>query len=261
MSEPVPAMQLPLDLRGLALERDPWLSTVVGERCFNVRGDVDAAPPTQVGDDGVHGPAFVTARAKVTDLSKVQELTTRGFRLVDTSLVFRQDAGVSIALPVLGPPMTIAEALPEEANAVATIAVSSFRYSRFHLDPLFSASSAERVKANWAVNLAVGARGSGCLVARQGDKITGFLGYIRTQEVVPELVIDLIAVHPTHRQGGVGTRLVRAASGIARESGIAVRVGTQLANLPSIRFYERLGFRMTSAAHVFHGHLVESGVA
>jgi hypothetical protein len=34
-----------------------------------------------------------------------------------------------------------------------------------------------------------------------------------------------------------------------------LRVGTQLANLPALRSYERMGFRVTGSSHVFHLHL------
>ena len=33
-----------------------------------------------------------------------------------------------------------------------------------------------------------------------------------------------------------------------------IRVGTQLANVPSLRLYEKLGFYIVDAAYVFHYH-------
>jgi len=33
-----------------------------------------------------------------------------------------------------------------------------------------------------------------------------------------------------------------------------VKVGTQLANIPSVRMYEKLGFRKLEAYNVFHYH-------
>ena len=33
-----------------------------------------------------------------------------------------------------------------------------------------------------------------------------------------------------------------------------IAVGTQVANLPSVRLYEKLGFRLAAAQYVFHFH-------
>jgi hypothetical protein len=33
-----------------------------------------------------------------------------------------------------------------------------------------------------------------------------------------------------------------------------MRVGTQIANIPSLRLYERLGFTMAESAYVLHAH-------
>jgi len=66
-------------------------------------------------------------------------------------------------------------------------------------------------------------------------------------------VIDLIAVDPDHRRRGIGRALCDAAErecdGV--EEGV---VGTQVANSPSVRMYEGLGYRLAGASYVFHLH-------
>ena len=54
-------------------------------------------------------------------------------------------------------------------------------------------------------------------------------------------------------RGGAGRAMIGFASANCDCAGSAV-VGTQVANIPSVRLYETLGFRLTAARYVFHYH-------
>jgi ribosomal protein S18 acetylase RimI-like enzyme len=65
-------------------------------------------------------------------------------------------------------------------------------------------------------------------------------------------VIDLIAVDASARRQGFGAACVHF---LASMEGVTrLRVGTQAANIGSLRFYEALGFRMVASHYVLHLH-------
>ena len=85
---------------------------------------------------------------------------------------------------------------------------------------------------------------------QQHGAVVGFLQLLRAGAT---LVIDLIAVEPRVRGRGIASDLVALAER-STENVETLRVGTQIANVPSIRLYETLGFRTTGATYVFHYH-------
>jgi ribosomal protein S18 acetylase RimI-like enzyme len=246
-----------LDLSGLHCTVDPWLSRITGISCYNVM-----LTPATVGVefDPADSPAFFAAKVDIRGLDRVEDLTRRGFRLVDTALVLRRDVGLRgsvAALPLKASSNDIAihEVSARDVDAIADIAMRAFRYSRFHADPDFPAAAADRIKGEWARNLATGLRGAGCLVASRAGTVVAFLGYLHTDLPVPSVVIDLIAVDPRYQGNGVGPAIVTELVAVAERAERATVVGTQAANRASVRMYESAGFRLDSAAYVLHGHL------
>ena len=88
------------------------------------------------------------------------------------------------------------------------------------------------------------------LVAEIGDELMGFLQLIHAPDGT--LVIDLIAVSEPARSRGLGSAMIREAERIARSS--RMRVGTQVANTASLRFYESIGFRTVASSYALHLH-------
>ena len=88
------------------------------------------------------------------------------------------------------------------------------------------------------------------LVAQSDGQTAGFLQLIHAPDSA--LVIDLIAVTEPARGRGLARAMIGAAQHLAR--GECLRVGTQVANLPSLRLYESLGFRAVTSNYVMHLH-------
>jgi ribosomal protein S18 acetylase RimI-like enzyme len=170
-------------------------------------------------------------------------------------------AGGTACPPGAAPPPLLANfairpMIAGEAEAILEIAGTTFRYSRFHLDPEVPDRVANEIKREWMRSYVEGRRGKTTLVALDGDEVVGFLAVIasmRGDESVRR--IDLIGVKRGRERQGVGRALV--ADFIRRYAADHPRleVGTQVANVPSIRLYESLGFRLDSAAYVLHKHL------
>ena len=258
MSSGTVAVRDSLDLKGLNLSPNAWLSDIVGWPCLTV------CELSSLGDDEYHrksGRCFFEAKVPVGQGARTEDLIRRGFSLIDTSLTLRRDVSCGNFPRVCADSrlsrsddLYINAARPEEAIAVASIASRAFKYSRFHLDPRFPEECAQRIKGEWARNLVSGLRGEGCLVARRGNRVVGFLGYLRPMQQDAPNVIDLVAVDPSEQGTGVGKEIVAMFLASADNDRREVIVGTQAVNRSSVRLYENLGFRLDSADYVLHGH-------
>ena len=67
-------------------------------------------------------------------------------------------------------------------------------------------------------------------------------------------MIDLIAVDEKFRNQGVAEAMIHHLFQTAKNSVQTILVGTQVANIPSVRLYEKLGFRLIASQYVLHMH-------
>lgn len=232
----------------MTLQRDAFLSEIVGRPSFCVelppQGDaasVDAIRAAQ------RRPVFLYAKLPTDSLDSVARLEGLGFHLIDTNVTFeRAAAGLA---PVPG---NTRSARLTDRDMVIDLAASSFAYSRLHLDPAIPREAADRSRAEWAGNFFAGSRGDHMLVAESGGALAGFVQLLGPRDGV--VTIDLIGVATKFRRRGIAGTLIAAVAGIA---GIqTLRVGTQIANTPSLRLYEGLGFRIVASHYVLHYHRV-----
>lgn len=231
------------------LVEDGWLSGHLGKRAFHVTGDftrLDACKEDLAARLD-RGPHFADIKIAVDDISLIRTIDDLGFSLIDTNLRF----SIPRAPGPAPAPTEVGFARPDMAAAVGAIAEKSFVFDRFHRDPEISAVTANAIKRQWAEAFFGGKRGSWMVVACRNDVPIGFLLLLRSQ--LDELIIDLIAVDPSCRGKGTAQAMIGFASSRCDVAGPMV-VGTQVANVPSVRLYEKLGFRMASAQYVFHRH-------
>ncbi len=224
----------------ISLAKDPWLSEVMALPVHRASVDGDA----DVALDGPRG--FYFSRVPAAEIGKVNALAAIGFRLVDTGVTLERGKTAHAA----GRDITVRAAVPQDREAVADIARRGFRFSRFHLDPRIPRALADEIKAQWAENFFRGKRGDAMIVAEARGMPIGFLQLLRAGDGA--LVIDLIAVAADHRGKGIGSAMIAWAADNA--PGDRMRVGTQAANVDSLRFYENLGFRTVATAYVMHLH-------
>lgn len=233
----------------LAAQEDSWLSGQIGR--LALRLSVDAA-----GDDGAlrlrlgSDPVFATAKVPVTDLRSLHFLEDVGCRVVDVNLTFAVDASGLRGRRPAG----VRAARLEDQPVVEEIAGSAFRFTRFHLDTAVPPALANQIKRAWAANYFAGGRGTALLLVEDAEGVCGFLQVLESADAA---VIDLIAVAPRAAGQGHGSALVAALAAAPLTSGQPPRrilVGSQAANLPAVRFYEKLGFRLEAATYVLHHH-------
>ena len=211
--------------------RDGWLSDVLGFDAWTGSAPAGVAP------------ALVTRRVPTDDVDGLRAAEALGFSVVDVNVTLER-AGFDSA-----PAPSVAVATPDQFDALLDVAGSCFRYSRFHLDPHIPRDAADRVKREWVRSYVEGRRGIELLAAGTD----GFLAVLEAPDGAR--VIDLVGVAPSAQGRGLGEALVTAFGSRHGEGGRTLRVGTQIANVPSLRLYEKLGFRIVSAAYVLHRHV------
>lgn len=222
------------------MNADPWLSQILGKPAYHLSGT--AFTP-------LDGKAFIDAKVAADDTAALLRLQGHGFAVIDANVQLLRPTGA-----ILGDTARVRPALPGDEPAVRAVAAGAFLYDRFHRDPEIGHAAASRLKAEWAGNYFRGARGDRMIVAEEEAGLCGFLLLLRSPD--GGSVIDLIAV-AEHSRGRGAARAMIAMAANAADTG-ALRVGTQLANQPSLGLYETLGFRMTSATYVLHLHTGEN---
>ncbi|MFA6316466.1 MAG: GNAT family N-acetyltransferase [Elusimicrobiota bacterium] len=248
-------------MKALSVMEDKWLSGLFGHGAFRLAaGDsweglsernLRALAEHEKGRE----QAFYYGKVPTNSAGAVRLLNSAGYFTVDVNVTFNRDPN----LPPLPPPdcgIVRVSADGPEARACVEIAGSCFRYSRFHLDPLVAPALARRVKAEWIENYVRGRRGDGLYAALADGKPAGFLAVIASEEAGKKVfVIDLVGVAASAQGKGIGRSLTRFFINEFRGRCDDLRVGTQAANIPSMRLYESCGFKVFQTAYVLHKHL------
>jgi len=246
----------------MRVDPDPWLESILGYRVFRITASNVSQSPgcenrdlREIFDMAGQGRAFYYAKAPTLDVERVKDFTHAGFTVVDVNVTFsRRPSPIE---DMSDPKICVKDVGPEEHEAVLKIAENSFVYSRFHLDPQIDNELANAVKREWVRNYVLGRRGERLLVAKYDGAPVGFLAVLSAQdgERTRMGVIDLIAVAGSHQGRGIGRSLVNYFVNESVEAYSVVRVGTQIANIPSMRLYQACGFHISDTAYVLHAHL------
>jgi len=231
---------------------DQWLSEMFGHNVFRlaVKGSTDGKDLNfyrAVGHYLEKKPVFIYTKIPTNAVLLLHGLERVGFNLVDTNILLEKHI---INDNFVSGSTIIRFARLEDKEEVGRLAHHNFVYSRFHLDPQIDIGTANTVKANWAMNYFSGKRGDAMVVSYIGGKLSGFLQLLFSERA---LIIDLIAVDKNNRRKSIASDMINFATNNLDDFEY-IRVGTQLANVPSLRLYEKLGFYIVDAAYVFHYH-------
>ena len=235
---------------------DQWLAQLLQRDVYQLMVDDDfikkcrqpSSPEYRRLEELKAATVFMYAKVPVSTPVAVSFLEEHGFKLIDTNVTLEKPI---VPTDKVTNRITMRFAVPADQEQIVEVARKSFTYSRFHLDSAFPPDIAEKTRAEWIKSYFMGNRGDTMVVALAGEVIIGFLLLIYGKE--GWLTIDLIAVAETHRKIGIARDMIRYAEskcqGFSR-----IRVGTQLANLPSLRLYEGMGFKIAKSQYTFHYH-------
>lgn len=239
--------------QALALPEDRWLSERLGHRVFNVpAAELDLATLQEHVES--NAPATYQARVSTGRVDLVASLTRAGFTVVSTGVTLGRSPAAAGVANRAGWDVRPAE--PERDQEILNVALRSFDVSRFHLDPAIPTEVADGIKRDWVASYLRRARGESLMVAVRDGLPVGFLAVLAAiREGARVRVIDLIGVAPEWQCVGVGCSLVTRFLAESVGACDAVEVGTQVANDPAIRFYERQGFLTLRTFYDLHLHV------
>ena len=237
-------------MAGVQVHSDAFLSERLGREAFNVILDEvcdEARFAAFAGEYLAREDIFLSCKIPSDAVRLAGLLETSGFRLVDSNVSFRKPTSPGRCRAWPG---TIRRAEPGDEAAVRAIAARELVRNRFHLDPLIPASTAARLKSDWAGNYFNGLRGEAMVVAERDGAVAGFLQLLVRDAA---LIIDLIAVDGAQRRQGAAAAMIAHAETSFPDC-TDIRVGTQLVNTASINFYCAQGFGFSGSSYVFHHH-------
>lgn len=241
------------------LRDDAWLGKTLEISCFRAvhfDGGLNADDVRERMLRKTDGKsAFFFAKIPTADIGLVTILTRAGFDVTDVNVTLDLAGDIgSVASDTAGD-VEIGRASESDSTEIENVAGRCFTYSRFHLDPLISTTQANEVKRQWARNACRG-RAATVYTARRGGELAGFLAVVTSDAGgTRDAIIDLIGVDAAHQGRGVGRSLSRAFIGNWRGKADRLRVGTQISNIPALRLYESLGFRVSETSYVLHAHV------
>jgi len=210
------------------------------------RADVDRDPGEAVERARAAGVACLYLFVPATALEAVSEAISRGALLTDLRLVLERAGAVEGAAAAggAGPARRAGEAdLPILEELAARLAA----HSRFSRDPRFAR---ERVEEMYRLRVRR-CLAEGVVTLPAASARSGFAG-VRVEDGVAR--VELVYVEPERAGAGVARALVAAA--LRAVAAPRAEVVTQLGNVPALRTYEALGFRVRSATTILHAWLV-----
>jgi ribosomal protein S18 acetylase RimI-like enzyme len=243
------------------IEPDVWLADILGRDVYRLVCSNDHNADSEAVREVITGArgrsAFYYAKVPTQRVNQVRALCGGGFSVVDVQVTFER-APDGLAGHWTRPGLHVRDITHPDHADVLDIAGNCFRYSRFHLDPFFSPEQANLIKREWVRNCILGQRGERVLVAEMDRVPVGFLAVLAADVNGRSCrVIDLIGVSAATQGRGVGTELVKAFTSAYAGRCEVLRVGTQVANVASVRLYEGCGFRLLESAYVLHAHINE----
>jgi len=191
-------------------------------------------------------PVFIYSKIPASSIKQVKFLEQLGFNLIDTNIIFEKE----IIINNEKNNHEIRFATQNDENKVKELSGKSFKFSRFHLDEQIPNKLANEIKYKWVENFFKGNRGDEMIVAIIDNNIVGFLLILKKKN---SIIIDLIALDEKYRGKKIAEDVITFAENNIKNINTII-VGTQIANIPSIRFYEKCGFRIIESNYVFHFH-------
>lgn len=252
----------------MEIEEDRWLSAIFEHPVFRISIEPyhkqQKSNPSDLGEL-IKGHAHQQTRAMYyakietdrIDLS--QGLSAAGLHVVDVNVTFGLDLNAQAHLPLMkGSEYSITETSPTDHEKVLDIAGSCFRYSRFHLDPAVPQKTAHQIKRQWIANYIRKERGESLWVAFKEEHPVGFLAVIASESNGKRIhTIDLVGVSTDFQRRGIGQALVAFFVEHYKGRSDFLQVGTQGANIPSLRLYQKAGFSVTRTQYVMHMHVLK----
>jgi len=230
------------------IKRDNFLEQFLDCDCYTLSNYSDISKLGRL----CRSKHFLQCKVDISDTAFLSALLEQQFSLIETNVQLESNlTNVEFLKSDLN--LQIRPVIAKDKQALSELSGSAFTNSRFHVDPKISNKSANDLKRKWTLNFFAGSRGFEMLVAESNERICGYL--LLTKIDIVSAAIDLIAVNKSYRRKGIATALIEKAKAMCAELGFkSLRVGTQQANVTSLKLYKKLNFCVIDKSHVFHRH-------
>lgn len=203
----------------------------------------------------LQGDYYSFSEVPVEDTHLLQTLTSSGWRLVETRLLFYHDHVSEFSLPRYA----VRAAAIEEAKHIGQIAAAARNpYDRFHADAWFGDTRADAFLARYACAAVEGYCDTVLVPDEPGILVDSFLAISDLTSDAKQIGIGLSRVVLTAvglQNRGWHVRLVSETVHRSREKGVKyVLMTTQATNRAVLRTCEKLGFRLGGSTHVLAFH-------
>lgn len=227
---------------------DPFLGDLLDKTVYRLADPRRASEA--IAAAGQDGSWMIETKVPVDAVDVLAVLCDLGFHVIDTNVQLDSPAAGLELCSSLPDEVEVRDTRSEDRSAVERVASENLVLSRFHLDGRIGIEQGRRIKRAWAGNYFEGRRGDRLLVVDNNGSVGGFLLVLQHGSLG---VIDLVALEPALRGRGVLGALIHA--WLTKTPAIdRVMVGTQIANVGSLRAYGKLGFRVCGSTHVLHCH-------
>lgn len=200
------------------------------------------------------GFKYLICRVNSDALTTIHSLESADFRLIDAILKFKIClAGFKNLQKIC--PFKIRLFKKKDTPYLENICLSSFKYDRFHSDPLLPRRNSDFLHKQWLNNLCRDKRNM-VAVAVINDIPIGFilLSELRQlKDIVNKRVFSIVltAVRENFRSKGAGKALLTFALNKIKDKADICEVGTQINNIAACRLYESNGFKSTFSSFTF----------
>jgi dTDP-4-amino-4,6-dideoxy-D-galactose acyltransferase len=174
-----------------------------------------------------------------------------GFRFVDVRVELARSLAQTTATAEPAT-MPVRRAEPGDCDRLRNLARMAHRDTRFFKDTRFDQERSAELYAAWITR---DLDSHLVLACDRPEVLSGIGGYVTCERTLqPDSGrIGLLAVHPRLRGEGIGRGLVAAAAEHFRRCGVSrLTVATQGTNVPALRLYEQMGFRVEQVSVWFH---------
>ena len=227
------------------MQFDEWLSNLLEKDSFHI---ID---PSKIHKNDLKGNnLFIDAKVNSQDVKTIIKLQELGFQCIDINIQFYKKLSIP---PLRKESSSLTYADKKDEFLIRELSAKSFTKSRFYKDPNIKDSIASNIKKEWVANFFRGLRGNSMIVAKDKNKLFGFLLSLKKNEC--ETFIDLIAVNPMKRKLGIAKSMINFLFEELENNKEVIKVGTQIDNIGAINLYTSMGFKILSSNFIFHLHL------
>ena len=217
------------------IKNDLWLEQILKKKCYHLIADKVKGKEFKTFPTG-----FISCKLNPEDFKESFYLQSKKFLYIDNQLTFSSKEKLNNKFKNCE--------LAKKTDISEILRLTSFlSNSRFHNDNNINIKQSNMIKEKWVSNFFLGLRGDGLVIYRGKNSIEGFLLYLKEKK---KIVIDLIVVDPKKREKKIGKNMIHFLSNL--HDNFTIQAGTQASNLIAIKFYQKIGFKLSSSKIILH---------